>query len=71
MIGRAWEVNPSIPRLSLGFARDDEPFGRLRAMSRVEWPAEPKDWVCSGVTLPLDKLRALSLSKGTSINSVS
>ncbi len=33
--------------LSLDFARDGEPFGRLRAVSCVEWPAEPKPGVWS------------------------
>ena len=36
----------TVPGLSLDFTRDGEPFGRLRAMSCVEWLAEPKDWVC-------------------------
>jgi hypothetical protein len=35
------------PGLSLDFARDGEPFGRLRATSSVEWLIEPKPGVCS------------------------
>jgi hypothetical protein len=31
-----------LPGLSLDFARDGEPFGRLRATSSVEWLIEPK-----------------------------
>jgi len=36
--------------LSLDLARDGEPIGGLWAMSCIEWLAEPKVGVCSGLT---------------------
>jgi hypothetical protein len=40
-----------LPGLSLDFALDGEPFGRLRAMSCVEWLIEAKPGVRSGLIL--------------------
>jgi hypothetical protein len=40
-----------LPGLFLDFIRDGEPFGRLRAMSCVEWLPEPKAWACLGPNL--------------------
>ena len=58
--------------LSLDFTRDGfwegEPFDRLRAMSCVEWHAEPKAEACSGLTLHFDKLSVLSVPKEAALS---
>jgi len=57
-----------LPGLFLDFAHDGEPFDRLRAMSYIEWPAEPRFGVCSGLVLHFDRLSVLSVSKEAAPN---
>ncbi len=56
--GKVWLLTNQpirLPGLPLDFARDGlrdgEPFDRLRAMSCIEGPVEPKPGVCSGLIL--------------------